>query len=359
MNTGGVVFVGVVLARFMLPLLIPAFPLPAIVGCLVLDGVDQTIFQIFGYDPPWYPGYDKAMDVYYLAIAYLATLRNWSNLNAFRIGHFLYFYRLVGVVAFELTHVRALLLIFPNTFEYFFIAYEAIRSRWNPLRWPLHYWVGVAAAIWIVVKLPQEYWIHIAQFDVTDTLAAHTWLIPVLGVVALAAAVLVWVVVLPKLPRPDWSWRMRSDPLPAAVDTAKEQAAWRAESARVLSAGTFEKVALVGLLSVVFAQTLPDVRATSTQLFVGVGVFVVVNALITLAAARRGISIESLTTTFAVRFAVNIGLVILGSWLLGREGGAINEGHTVFFVFLLSLITTLHDRFQPVYAWRRREVELG
>ena len=117
MNTVGVVFVGVVLARFMLPLLIPAFPLPAIVGCLVLDGVDQTIFQIFGYDPPWYQGYDKAMDVYYLAIAYLATLRNWSNLNAFRIGHFLYFYRLVGVVAFELTHVRALLLIFPNTFE--------------------------------------------------------------------------------------------------------------------------------------------------------------------------------------------------------------------------------------------------
>ncbi len=73
------VFVGVVIVRLLLPLLIPRFPLPAIVACLVVDGVDQTIFQTFGYDPPGYQGYDKAMDVYYLAIAYLATLRNWTD----------------------------------------------------------------------------------------------------------------------------------------------------------------------------------------------------------------------------------------------------------------------------------------
>ncbi len=58
--------------------------------------IDQTIFQAFGYDPPGYQSYDKAMDVYYLAIAYLATMRNWAMLPAFRIGRFLYFYRLVG-----------------------------------------------------------------------------------------------------------------------------------------------------------------------------------------------------------------------------------------------------------------------
>ena len=61
-----VVFWAVVLARFGLPLLIPRYPLPAIVGCLVLDGVDQTIFQSFGFDPPFYQSYDKAMDVFYL-----------------------------------------------------------------------------------------------------------------------------------------------------------------------------------------------------------------------------------------------------------------------------------------------------
>ena len=90
------VFVLVVGGRFLLPLLIPCYPLPAILACLVLDGVDQTIFQAFGYDPPGYQSYDKAMDVFYLAIAYLSTLRNWTSLPAFRVGRFLYFYRLVG-----------------------------------------------------------------------------------------------------------------------------------------------------------------------------------------------------------------------------------------------------------------------
>ena len=135
------VFVAVVGARFVLPLFIPRWPLPAIIACLVLDGIDQSIFQGFGYDPPGYQSYDKAMDVFYLAIAYLATLRNWQSLPAFRVARFLYFYRLVGVVAFELTQVRALLLVFPNTFEYFFIAYEAIRSRWSTVRLVLHGWV--------------------------------------------------------------------------------------------------------------------------------------------------------------------------------------------------------------------------
>src|SRR4029078_6052057 len=121
-------FVTVIGARFLVPLLIPKFPLPAIIACPVLDAADQSIFQACVFDPPGYQGYDKAMDVYYLAMAYLATLRNWASVPAYRVGRFLYFYRLVGVVAFELTHVRALLLIFPNTFEYFFDAYEGIRS---------------------------------------------------------------------------------------------------------------------------------------------------------------------------------------------------------------------------------------
>ena len=79
-----VVFLAVVGARFLVPLLIPRYPLPAIVTALVLDGVDQTIFQAFGYDPPGYQGYDKAMDVYYLAIAYLVDAAQLDQLPAVR-----------------------------------------------------------------------------------------------------------------------------------------------------------------------------------------------------------------------------------------------------------------------------------
>src|SRR4051812_45473745 len=167
-STETLVVTAVVAARFFVPLLIPRFPLPGVVAALVLDAADQSIFQAFGYDPPGYQGYDKAMDVYYLAMAYLSTLRNWSSAPAYKIGRFLYFYRLVGVVAFELSHVRALLLIFPNTFEYFFIAYEFIRARWLPTRWGLRWWIWVAGLIWVFIKLPQEWWIHVAQLDFTD-----------------------------------------------------------------------------------------------------------------------------------------------------------------------------------------------
>src|SRR5690242_21667681 len=91
-----VVFLLVVGGRFVLPLLIPRFPLPAVLACLVLDGVDQTIFQLFGYDPPGYQSYDKAMDIFYLSLAYLAAMRNWDNLHAFAVARFLFYYRLFG-----------------------------------------------------------------------------------------------------------------------------------------------------------------------------------------------------------------------------------------------------------------------
>ena len=83
--TDFLIFVLVVGARFLLPLLIPFYPLPAIILCLLLDGVDQTIFQVFTTLPlDGYQSYDKALDIYYLVVAYLSTFRNWSHLFAFR-----------------------------------------------------------------------------------------------------------------------------------------------------------------------------------------------------------------------------------------------------------------------------------
>ena len=214
-TTETLVFLLVIGSRFFVPLLIPKFPLPTIIACLVLDAADQSIFQRMGYDPPGYQSYDKAMDVWYLAMAWLSTLRNWSSLAAFTVSRFLYFYRLVGVVAFELTGVRALLLVFPNTFEYFFIAYEAIRSRWRTVRWQLKWWIGVAAFIWIFIKLPQEWWIHVAQLDFTDALANNPWFGPLIVVVALAAGGAFWIWGRPRLLPADHAVPVRRGPAPA------------------------------------------------------------------------------------------------------------------------------------------------
>lgn len=193
-NTDLIVFLIVLLLRLVVPLFIPRFPLPGIIIALVLDAADQTIFQKFtelDTEGP-YQSYDKALDIYYLTIAYLATMRNWSNLTAFEVARFLLYYRLIGVVIYEFTHWRPILLIFPNTFEYFFIFYEAVRLRWNPRRMSSTVVYAAAAAIWIVIKLPQEYWIHVAQNDVTDTLREYPALIPALIVAIFAILAGAW-----------------------------------------------------------------------------------------------------------------------------------------------------------------------
>jgi len=356
----------VVVARLGLPLFIPKFPLPAILSCLVLDGVDQTIFQTFtSADLTGYQSYDKALDIYYLTIAYLATMRNWTNLAAFRVSRFLFFYRLVGVVIFEFSQVRAILLIFPNTFEYFFIFYEAVRARWDPRRMTMRFVVVATAFIWIFIKLPQEYWIHIAQLDTTDLLKEEVFGVstssswtdaianrPMVLVVALVAVVglgflLRWVA-RNKLPPADYSLRLAADPIPQEIDELSEREAYRASAGRVFDVNLLEKVVIISLVSTVFAQILPGASASALQVTVAVVVLVAANAAISLWTARRGRSIQSTGLAFLTLAAVNGGLVIIANWLLDLGSGDIQVGNTLFFVLLLTLIVSLYDRFEPV-----------
>jgi hypothetical protein len=97
------IFWVMVAARFFVPLAIPRYPLPAIVASLILDGIDQTTFQLYTNLPlDHYQGYDKALDIYYLTIAYVSTIRNWRNAYAINVSRFLFCYRLIGVTLFEL-----------------------------------------------------------------------------------------------------------------------------------------------------------------------------------------------------------------------------------------------------------------
>jgi hypothetical protein len=347
-----VVFVSVVLARFVLPLFIPLFPLPAIIACLLLDGVDQTIFQTFGYDPPGYQSYDKAMDVFYLSIAYLASLRNWTNPEAIKVSRFLFFFRQVGVVAFELSGLRVLLLLFPNTFEYFFIAYEGVRTRRDPRRYSYKFWVIVAGAIWIFVKLPQEYWIHIAQLDLTDTIRDVSWFLPALVIAVLILLAVVFFVVRPRLSPADWSWRFRADPLPEGIDDAHERAAYQAAHRKVFDATTVEKIFLVGLIGIIFGEVLPGVESSSLQLFVGIAGFVVINSAIGVWAAKRGYSWDSAAISFGIVFATNAVLVVLADVLLSRGTGHLRLVDALFFVLLFSILTSLYDRYRPIADYR-------
>ena len=362
---------GVVLAlRLLVPLGIPRYPLPAILVAFLIDGLDQTIFQQFTtLNLDFYQGYDKALDIYYLTLAYLSTLRNWAHRYAFKVDRFLLYYRLVGVVLFELTQLRPILLIFPNTFEYFFDFYEGVRLRWNPLRMSKRFVLGAAAFIWIVIKLPQEYIIHVAQVDTTDWIkntifgvaASASWGEALanrpLVTAALAAAVVALVIGVRwlarhRFPPPDHFWRLAADPIPAELTARSDRLAADPGPFRLTDPALLEKIALVSLVTIIFAQVLPDVQASPLTVAAGVAFVITANTVLSTWLARRGLARTITLGHFAALAVVNAGLIVLYALLLPGANGSLSLGSTLFFALLLTLIVSLYDRFRPIHLAR-------
>lgn len=334
-----------VASRFLVPLAIPRFPLPAVLAALVIDAADQTVFAAFDAEPANYQSYDKALDIYYLTIAYISTIRNWTDAIPFRAGQFLWYFRLVGVVAFESSGIRALLVVFPNTFEYFFIFYELVRVRWEPSRLTRQQVLAAVAAIWVCIKLPQESWIHLAQLDVTDVLGDNPWLFPTLVGVLLAAARPLGRR-LRRLPPADWSPSFDVDA--HATTVMGEPADPPSGAWALINHPLVEKTVLVSLVSVIFAQVLPDVEASALQLSAGVAIVVVVNASLTDRLALRGGRWRGFVSEFLATGALNAAIVVASAWLLRRGPGRLHIGNSLFFLTLLTLIVTLYDRYRTL-----------
>jgi hypothetical protein len=360
----------VVVSRFLLPLTIPRYPLLGIVASLVLDGVDQTVFQQYtNLSLVGYQDYDKALDIYYLTIAYVSTLRNWANVSAFQASRFLFYWRLVGVALFELTHLRTLLLIFPNTFEYFFIFYEAYRLRWDPQRLNRQLLVGAAACIWILIKLPQEYWIHIVQIDTTDWVKTsllglpidtpwsailQTW--PGISVVVFVMALLILAAACwflrRRLPPADRTLAFSANAHQPAFTEGQMRRAVADEASRIVDAALVEKIVLIALVSISFAQVLPEVRANSPQLVAGVALIITINTALSHWLARRGSGWAFALGEFIVMTTVNLGLILAYAFLRSRFDEPVGVGNALFFALLLALLVTLFDRYRQVYLMR-------
>jgi hypothetical protein len=365
----GVIFGAVIAARILVPLAIPKFPLPAMLAALVIDGMDQTIFQTFtSLDLEGYQNYDKALDVYYLSIAYTATLRNWTHHTAVGVSRFLYYYRLVGVVIFEVTQIRAVLLVFPNTFEYFFDFYEGVRSRWDPRKMTTGLVVGAAAFIWIFIKLPQEWWIHVAQLDATDLIKTQifgvatdaSWVEAIanrpLVIVALVIALAVLAVLMrwlftKRLPPADHPWTFDADKETPLVDPAKVEVVRRQLAERLFDRALAEKIALIALVAVIFGRMLPGTDATPLETSIGIAIMIIANAAITEALVRQGASWESAVRQFAVTLAINLAIVAVGQFILTSLTEERLE-HAIVFAGLLSVIITFYDRYRPIHLAR-------
>ena len=364
--TDGSVIAVVLVLRLAVPLLIPRFPLPALLASLVVDGVDGGVLSALtdvGVD--WYQSFDKALDVYYLAIAYLAVRRNWPDRFSVAVVAALWYYRLVGVLAFELTGARWLLLVFPNTFEYVVIAVEVVRTRWNPLRISRRALLTTVAVIWVVVKLPQEWWIHVARLDVTDEFARvvlgvdpedgwaagfrnRPWIAAVLVLVA-AGLVLVARWAWPRLPRPDWPWRFDADAVSAAIGWVPVGVPARVRTDRGWPLA--EKIVLTALLTVILVEVYPGPEPRPVQVVLVVGLVVLANAVVL---ARAGGGARGAVATAAVSFVVDVAALVLLTALVGGRRGILSTGDVLFFAYVITLVVVLSDR----YVARRAEREV-
>ena len=109
-----------------------------------------------------YQSLDKWLDQVYMATFLIVALR-WAGWPR-RIAVGLYAFRLVGFVAFELTGERAVLLLFPNVFELWFLLVAALGvdrvAAWMAPRY------GLCLLLLTAAKEVQEWAIHGARlFD--------------------------------------------------------------------------------------------------------------------------------------------------------------------------------------------------
>lgn len=154
----------VILLRLIIPLLILWRPLSGSIIAMLLDAFDVVIVEFFGPGGmgDYYHNIDKILDLYYLSLqAFVAW--SWTDRRIRLVALALFFYRLIGVIVFEITGWRPTMFIFPNLFEHWFL-FILIRERFFP-GIKLDSWKRIAG--WLVIlyipKVVQEYVLHVAQ----------------------------------------------------------------------------------------------------------------------------------------------------------------------------------------------------
>ena len=228
-----------------------------------------------------------------------------------------------------------------------------MRLRWDPTRISARGWVLTAGAIWMFVKLPQEWWIHIAQLDFTDAVRAHPEAAVALGLLLAGLAVVAFVRLRPRAPAPDWDYRVAAPSV--APELATRDVRFRSRLGRgVLSVQLREQAVLLSLVCVIFAEILPGATATPVEVALGVSILVLANTALSLWVARRGgIDIRSGAALYAIRLALNLAaIVVAGELVSDRE--AVPLGHGLFFAQLITLVTWLYDWYRPLYEARFR-----
>ncbi len=159
----------IIILRLIVPLTIFKWPLWGTIAAFVLDALDVALADIFGavgimYKVPegMYDLGDKIFDMYFLGIAFMVSL-NWKEKLAKGTSIFLFLYRLLGVILFEITNIRIFLFIFPNLFENWFLFWAARNRYFKKFGLSVKRLVLILLIL-LIPKLIQEYMLHVSIY---------------------------------------------------------------------------------------------------------------------------------------------------------------------------------------------------
>jgi hypothetical protein len=132
---------------------------------------------------PNYQLFDKLADQVYLAVFLVVALR-WSGAER-TVSIVLYGFRMAGFVLYELTGERAVLLLFPNVFEFWFLFIATLHHVRPTFTWTTPRLAAVLVPL-LAAKEVQEWALHWARlFDNITFLDAldqiRRWLTEIVG----------------------------------------------------------------------------------------------------------------------------------------------------------------------------------
>jgi hypothetical protein len=139
---------------------LPALRWPLAGGLLAIfvDLTDLYWFNVLDFGGvPDYQVFDKLADQVYLAVFLIVALR-WTGPER-AISIVLYAFRIAGFALFELTGERAVLLVFPNVFEFWFLFIAAFHHLRPAFAWTRLQLAAVLVPL-IGAKEVQEWALH-------------------------------------------------------------------------------------------------------------------------------------------------------------------------------------------------------
>jgi hypothetical protein len=176
----------VIALRLILPITILRWPLAGGLLAMLIDALDVVMVdglaKALGESPefgPFYAQIDKWLDTYYLSLE-LVVSRRWIEPILRQTAAGLYAWRLIGVILFEITADRPLLVVFPNLFENLFL-FVLLARRFAPNLLP-RTWrqMLVALVLLYIPKAIQEWLLHWEQLHPWQWLR-ETIIKPILG----------------------------------------------------------------------------------------------------------------------------------------------------------------------------------